>query len=177
MSGAVYLTQIADPTDHHIARRRPTFTGRERPLPDFGLTCDHCEEPLAGAVANACPACGQDFDLAAIVPKGGWVNIGDFVPASVAVVAKTLLYDAEIPYLVDNSAVDEVVGSFKSSRLRVPREFFFDALNVLATSVEAGPDMREDWTCPSCNESVPAGFEVCWNCNAARPGEPQGDID
>ena len=28
----------------------------------------------------------------------------------------------------------------------------------------AGPD----WTCPQCGESVPAGFDQCWKCDAVR---------
>jgi hypothetical protein len=27
-----------------------------------------------------------------------------------------------------------------------------------------------DWICPSCLEKNPANFELCWNCNSARPG-------
>ena len=27
----------------------------------------------------------------------------------------------------------------------------------------------ESWVCPSCNESVEAGFAECWNCQAHRP--------
>jgi hypothetical protein len=27
-----------------------------------------------------------------------------------------------------------------------------------------------DWTCPACSEKNPWNFELCWKCNAARPG-------
>ena len=26
-----------------------------------------------------------------------------------------------------------------------------------------------DWHCTSCNESVPASFDLCWNCQNAKP--------
>ena len=29
---------------------------------------------------------------------------------------------------------------------------------------------RPDWTCPSCHEVNPGNFEICWKCQAARPG-------
>jgi|GEM_PF-497724 len=181
LSGAVYLTQMADPTDHHIAKRSPTFTGRERPLPEFGLLCAQCDQSLAGAMADRCPGCGHDFDLLAIVPKGDWADVSAFVPTSLAVVAKSLLYDAEIPYLVDNAGLNHLYSGavpFVSHRLRVPRVFFFDALNVLATSVGAvRPGAGADWTCSNCNEVVPGDFDVCWNCNASHPGRQQDHAD
>ncbi len=32
--------------------------------------------------------------------------------------------------------------------------------------IEAG---NSEWLCPSCKESNPASFELCWNCQAAKP--------
>ena len=39
----------------------------------------------------------------------------------------------------------------------------------------APPDMllAEDWKCPQCGESVPAGFESCWQCGAVMEGAPE----
>ena len=48
-----------------------------------------------------------------------------------------------------------------SDRYRAERlleEFFRDAEGA------AGP-----WRCPACGEKVEAGFDLCWNCGAARP--------
>lgn len=28
---------------------------------------------------------------------------------------------------------------------------------------------QADWLCPSCKESNPAAFELCWKCQAAKP--------
>lgn len=30
-----------------------------------------------------------------------------------------------------------------------------------------------DWTCPKCGESVPAGFDQCWKCDAVRADDPR----
>lgn len=27
----------------------------------------------------------------------------------------------------------------------------------------------EEWPCPSCKESNPASFDLCWNCQTAKP--------
>lgn len=32
-----------------------------------------------------------------------------------------------------------------------------------------GTDELPAWQCPRCHEWVEGGFEVCWNCRAARP--------
>ncbi len=177
--GAVYLTQAADPPDHYLKKREPTFTGRERPLPDFGLSCSECGHPLAGVSADVCPGCGLPFDLQAIVPRGDWVNIGRFVPASLSAIAKTVLYNARIPYTIDNAKMSELYGGsipFISGKLRVPRSFFFDALYAFAEADEPAPAYAgQDWTCPVCNKRVPAGFEVCWNCNAPCPDRAGGE--
>ena len=75
---------------------------------------------------------------------------------------------------IDNAQLGALYGSnapFVSGRLRVPRTFFFDALHAFAAATAPpGEEVDREWTCPACNETVPAGFEVCWNCNAAHPG-------
>ena len=172
-SGAVYLTQAADPPDHYIKKREPKFTGNERPLPDFGLSCAECEHMLAGASGDTCPACGLGFDLLALLARRDWVNINRFVPPPLTAIAKTVLYDAQIPYMIDNAKLRELYGGnipFLSGRLRVPRSFFFDALFAFAAAAEpATVGFDREWDCPACNEQVPAGFELCWNCNAPHP--------
>jgi hypothetical protein len=36
---------------------------------------------------------------------------------------------------------------------------------LYAPAVSSGPD----WPCPSCRESNPPAFEVCWNCGKSAP--------
>jgi len=32
--------------------------------------------------------------------------------------------------------------------------------------------MDNQWVCPSCRESIDGDFDVCWRCQAERPGVP-----
>lgn len=165
----------ADPPDHHVKKREPLMTGKERPLPDFGLLCLRCERALGGATGDTCPACGQPFDVSAFLPPGEFVDISRFVPSRVFSQAKAILYAAQIPYLVDEPGFSTAYGvhmPFGRSGLRVPREFFCDALHGLATAARTSVDVEDDWTCPSCDEHVPRGFEVCWKCQTPHPNTP-----
>lgn len=170
-SGAAIASQLADPDDHYVKRREPIYYGDERPLPEFGLACSECAQPLAGATSDICPACGHPFDLDAMIPNGDWVDFTEFVPLSVLTLTKPILYAAGVPYLVDNAGLAGVYGGripLISGKIRIPREFFFDALYAMAQAEEPvdaeGPGA---WTCPTCDEPVPAGFEICWNCGTA----------
>ena len=40
-----------------------------------------------------------------------------------------------------------------------------------ATSAE-----EPSWKCPQCSQSVPGGFEVCWNCGTSKDGVPDSDF-
>jgi hypothetical protein len=41
-------------------------------------------------------------------------------------------------------------------------------LGPMRESAANNPEQKE-WTCPNCHEGVPAGFDVCWNCETPRP--------
>jgi hypothetical protein len=53
--------------------------------------------------------------------------------------------------IIDDAAYDEAIALLKSRRFK------------------GGVEVA-DWTCPSCSEKNPGNFELCWNCNAPRPG-------
>ncbi len=179
--GVVDAVQLADPDDHYVKKREPALTGQERPLPELGLSCAECGSVLAGAAADVCPECGSSFDLSALVPDGDWVSVSEFVPANVPGVAKTILYGAQIPYLVDDAQLERLYGGrvrLFGGGIRVPRGFFFDALHAFAAADEPPAEYaRAEWICLACNEHVPAGFEVCWNCGGPHPDEATGDQD
>lgn len=40
---------------------------------------------------------------------------------------------------------------------------------LLKERLAHGTQSREVWTCPSCEETVPASFEICWNCQTPDP--------
>ncbi len=42
------------------------------------------------------------------------------------------------------------------------------ALEILRPIEEAPPELGPDWQCAQCQESVPANFDACWKCGAAR---------
>lgn len=158
------------PTDHHATQRAPVFTGRERPLPDFGLFCGECESPLAGAEADACPACGCPFDLFGDIDEAAWLPIRAFVPPNVADAGRSILYAADVPYVLYNTSVIPNFFRPVSRDLMVPREFYFDALHALAeTAGPAGEQIQEAWVCPECDQDVPAGFALCWSCGRPHP--------
>ena len=43
-------------------------------------------------------------------------------------------------------------------------------------ATETAPSKGEAWKCPRCGESVPAGFEVCWNCGTGQDGVPDPEF-
>lgn len=48
-----------------------------------------------------------------------------------------------------------------------------DLLNPLHQRDMPGAVPIADWNCPHCGESVPAGFDQCWKCDAVRDtGQP-----
>jgi predicted amidophosphoribosyltransferase len=174
MAGGVDLLHIDDPVDHHLKRREPTFTGLERPMPNFGLACARCDEPLAGATGNCCPHCGEVFELTDYTGTNDWVAVGVYVPREILSSCRSILYAADVPYLLDRARLSSMyTGIIAStlSALRVPREFFFDALYAMREAIRPPETCaRLPWTCPACEEDVPAGFEICWNCGRAHPG-------
>jgi len=54
-------------------------------------------------------------------------------------------------------------------KLIVPQEQEAQAREVL--DEPPAPDGAL-WLCPSCREENEAAYEVCWNCQAERPGSP-----
>lgn len=50
-----------------------------------------------------------------------------------------------------------------------------EALEIIEAHFGAPPADSPDWTCPSCNETSPGTFDVCWSCGAARPASSQPD--
>lgn len=171
-------------TDAHLKRREPLYTGKERPLPDFGYRCAACDQLLAGASGDVCLHCGEPFNLQPIHVVGEWVNLSPLLsmfPSQVRAHVQDLLYQAAVPFLVDNAGLSRAWGfdlGLGRGGLRVPHEFAFDALAALA---EAGAhslseDMA-DWICPACGENVPGGFEICWSCEHPHSEDQPGSGD
>jgi predicted amidophosphoribosyltransferase len=97
-----------------------------------------------------------------------WIDVTQWISKDLAISVRSLLYKAQVPYLVSvNSAR---IADPNAPQLLVPREFLFDALTVFAawSPPAAPPTEGEDWACPTCKETVPGNFEVCWNCQTPR---------
>lgn len=157
--------------------RAPRFTGRELPVPDYGLTCSACGAPLAGAPRSACSTCRTPFDLEDRRPAGEWFVFGTDLTGGLPIPGVQSLFAAEnVPYAPFNDmTLAEIYGgqSILPTRLRVPSEFYFDVLWLLRRARQelqalraAGP--QPNWRCTNCGEANPGHFDLCWNCEQAR---------
>lgn len=48
------------------------------------------------------------------------------------------------------------------------------AMTLLGQFEYAEPSAAPDWQCPACQTEVPANFDSCWKCGAARPATDAG---
>ncbi len=157
--------------------RPPRFTGAERPLPDFGLSCAECGAALAGAAGDSCPECGTPFDLERLRPARDWFIVETALVGRLSMPGvQSMLAAEKVPYVpVNEKSIGEIYAGHGVlyDRLRAPAEFFFEILWLLrqaredleAVRTAAGPP----WLCADCGEENPGHFDICWNCEAARP--------
>ncbi len=161
--------------------RSPRFSGLELPQPDFGLSCRGCGAPLAGSTRYRCAACGRAFHPQRDVPRRPWF----FVEAALASEVPLALLpprfaEEQIPFIPEPGKLfrDLALGSRSvGGALRVPREFYFDVLELLARLRREMRAARESaqappWTCAHCGQPAPAHFEICWSCGQPRCGAP-----
>ncbi|RJP33897.1 MAG: hypothetical protein C4547_11575 [Phycisphaerales bacterium] len=167
----------------HARLREPAWTGTELPLPDFGLHCDSCGAPLAGAVQRRCPACGRPFSPFDFRPDGEWIALSgcvDTLPPTSLIADR--LADQYVPHVVlGRENVSELFGLTSAGpglgeSIYVPADFYFDVLALVrAWAAESGSgdaaDKRSEWSCAECGEFNPSHFELCWNCQAQRGRE------
>jgi hypothetical protein len=159
--------------------REPRFNGHELPLPDFGLRCRACDQPLAGAPARQCPHCGVAFDPEDYLPHRTWFLVDQPMCGELPLAGLESLLAAEhVPFTrARGKLVAEIYGVTQiiGARLLVPREFFFELKWLIRRATEDLERVRsepgEEWICPSCGESVPHHFDVCWNCETPRNDE------
>lgn len=159
------------------ALRPPRFDGSERPLPDFGFDCESCRVSLAGATADACPACATRFDLAGIVPSKTWFPITATAAHPITLPHLQAIFVAEqLPHVpIDQRTMHEHVLGQRSigTDLLVPREYWFEVRWLIAAAIceinAVRASSTADWQCSGCGEKVPANFDICWNCAVERP--------
>jgi len=153
--------------------RPPEITPTTRPVPELGLTCANCDYPLRGLPGGRCPECGEPFDLAACVPSGKWVPIPAGGNQPQAQLVFNALRTEGIPCVLEfaSDTLSTMYGFSPAVLLRVPREYYLDALHFIRSRPE---DQPPAWTCVQCGEEVPANFDLCWKCQSPRDSQTAG---
>lgn len=151
--------------------REPRFTGRESPLPDFGLDCQACGRPLAGAAEWACPACGGAFDTQAFRPRTEWFEVTPQLRAGLPFqLLESILAAEYVPFMVRD---DHNALGLMRWRLLVPGEFYFDFRRLVRDAqvrIAAQQDCpaAQAWRCLQCGSENPDAFDICWQCQEER---------
>ncbi len=157
--------------------RDPRFTGQESPLPDFGLPCPACGQPLVGARERTCPHCAAVFDPEAWRSPRAWFLVDAALCRALPIPGVQALLAAEgVPYFpVMEMTIGEIYGgqSIMVTRLRVPSEFYFEVRWLLQRARQEMEAVRTageqaQWRCLRCGEENPSHFEVCWNCEGGQ---------
>jgi hypothetical protein len=94
----------------------------------------------------------------------------DREPASVGLFYSTL-EAAGIPCFIRNQNTNTTMAEMPSGLffpvLCVMNDEDFDRAKALIIEIRDGSSQDgPDWICSACDEGVPYGFEICWNCGA-----------
>ncbi len=83
---------------------------------------------------------------------------------------KTILDEAAIPNLIRHESLYNLAVPFAVMPSLCVRdnEDYDRAIELLRSHEESPPVTEADWTCAACGEAVPASFDSCWKCGAAR---------
>jgi hypothetical protein len=97
----------------------------------------------------------------------------DREPARVGLFQSTL-EAAGIPCFVRNQNTNTTMAEMPSGLffpiLCVINDEDFERAKAMIIEIRDNvPGNLPDWTCASCREEVPDGFEICWNCGAEKP--------
>ena len=173
---------IADVVQSWHRLRAPTFTGREQPVPDFGLECAKCDEPLVGSMGSVCGHCAAPLDLEKVRPTRKWFTLDRMIRRGVPMdLIEALLVEEQVPYRIEkDQTAGEIFGftTMDQVRIRVLSEFFFDFLHLVRIREEEQQSdveraAQDRWTCAECDEKNPGHFDLCWSCSEDRPDQPE----
>jgi predicted amidophosphoribosyltransferase len=155
--------------------RPPRTLGADFTFPDTDLRCRRCRAPLIDVRDLRCPRCSVVLDPAALLPRDTLVAVTrEFrqrQPLAI-LLARTTLENDGVPNA--SSAGDgtlRTIAGISAATLSVPRSYYFDAVALLIerrAAAESSETPGDDWPCPACGESVPATFDLCWNCGRPR---------
>ena len=65
------------------------------------------------------------------------------------------------------------LGDVKVVAATVDQQMASKLMQALRQDKEQHKDQSDGWECPNCHQSVQGDFDVCWNCSAVRPDEPE----
>ena len=146
------------------------------------MFCLACNYPLDGLTGRYCPECGQPFDPDdASTFQRGLPSPTKLYAAGTAMEAQLLvaaLEDHGIRAVVMGELLGMARGDLPMTQETLPsvwvsRGDVERAMQIVQDFVtqEHRPDEAEPqpWACPSCGEEVEGVFDVCWNCQTARP--------
>jgi hypothetical protein len=60
-------------------------------------------------------------------------------------------------------------AAFSASLCVMDDADFAEAIRILKEQQRPASANAPDWVCPSCQQSNPGNFEICWNCQSTRP--------
>jgi len=86
---------------------------------------------------------------------------------------KSILDAAGISSFIRNENANSIglAGAMFFPSLCVIEDTTYDeAIRILKSRQVKNASVTAEWACPSCSEKNPGNFELCWNCNAPRPG-------
>ena len=87
---------------------------------------------------------------------------------------KSILEDAGIACFIRNEHSSAVFGAGALGLVQSPifdpvlcivdDDRYEEAVGLLKDVLIPENAERPDWVCPTCGETIPGSFEVCWNC-------------
>lgn len=86
---------------------------------------------------------------------------------------KSILDEAGIACFIRNETTAQLVNIFimplQPTLCLLNDADYEQASALLRVHLSSQSAAAEEWLCAACKESNPASFEVCWNCQAAKP--------
>ena len=85
---------------------------------------------------------------------------------------KSVLEEAGILAFIRNDGASrgEAVASCFYPTLCITDDTRYEDAMAMLTDIHEPPAITgPDWKCPKCQESVPASFDSCWNCQTLKP--------
>jgi hypothetical protein len=152
------------------------------------MFCLGCGYPLDGLPEPRCPECGTPFDPND--PDSFREDVGALQPlyraanSSEAHALRDRLREEGILAAVMGESLESGHGlPITTPAVWVGTRDLDRAREVLgAFLAERSGSGAEDagkgaWTCPGCGERIEPSFDICWNCQTARPPAPPGPPD